>query len=35
VPEAQPAGPAEIAADFDSGPLAGMLHATTTIEVAR
>jgi hypothetical protein len=35
VPDAHPTGPASIVADFDSGPLAGSLHATTTIEVAK
>jgi hypothetical protein len=35
VPETQPGGPANLAAEFDSGPLAGLLHATMTIEVRK
>jgi hypothetical protein len=33
VPQTQPAGNMTITADFDSGPFAGLLHATMTIKV--
>jgi hypothetical protein len=33
VPESQRVGSLNFTADFDSGPLAGALHTTTTIEV--
>jgi len=33
VPKAQPSGPLVINVDFDSGPLAGMLHASTALDV--
>jgi hypothetical protein len=33
VPQTQPAGPLAIHVDFDSGPLAGLLHASTTVNV--
>jgi hypothetical protein len=33
VPQSQPAGPLVVNVDFDSGPLAGPLHASTTLNV--
>jgi hypothetical protein len=33
VPTAQPPGPLEVSIDFDSGPLAGKLHAATTVYI--
>jgi hypothetical protein len=33
VPQAQPSGPLVVNVDFASGPLAGMLHASTTLNV--
>jgi hypothetical protein len=33
VPIAQPPGPLEVTIDFDSGPLAGKLHASTTVNI--
>jgi hypothetical protein len=33
VPQSQPAGPLAVNVDFDSGPLAGPLHASTTVNI--
>jgi hypothetical protein len=35
VPQSQPAGPVQVVAEFDSGPLAGTLHAEMTVEVGK
>jgi hypothetical protein len=35
VPQSQSHGPVKVAADFDSGPLAGTLHAEMTIDVSK
>jgi hypothetical protein len=35
VPQSLPVGPVQVAAEFDSGPLAGTLHAEMTIEVGK
>jgi hypothetical protein len=35
VPQSQPQGLVKITVAFDSGPLAGTLHATTTLEVGK
>jgi hypothetical protein len=35
VPESQSGGPMNITLDFDSGPLAGTLHANTEIDVKK
>jgi hypothetical protein len=33
VPQSQPAGPLVLDVDFDTGPLAGLLHASTSVNV--
>jgi hypothetical protein len=35
VPESQPVGPTRISVEFESGPLAGLMHATTSIDVRK
>jgi hypothetical protein len=35
VPQSQQLGPVKVTATFDSGPLAGTLHAETTLQVVK